>query len=73
MFVRNRSWRRSQNSRIQAKRLKRVKQVWQVDLSDSQDFNHWQGLARKSNFSCGCKICKPWKHFGNTKKFDKKK
>lgn len=23
----------------------------------------WEGKAKKSNFSCGCKLCKPHKHF----------
>jgi hypothetical protein len=70
--MRGRAWRRSQNLRIQKSRVQRVLDVWHLDLSNPETRQHWFGLARKSNFSCGCKICKPWKHFGNSKKFDKK-
>lgn len=70
--MRNRAWRRTQNLRVQKKRIKRLVDTWGINLSDPDKYNHWFGFARKGNFSCGCKICKPWKHFGNSKKFDKR-
>lgn len=55
--MRDRAWRRTQTNKIQTRRIK----LWGKIGWKKMDERH-KGMARKSNFSCGCMMCKPWKH-----------
>jgi len=57
-----RAKRRTQTERVKNNRIEKLQCLWSRDLSDKE-----KGRLRKSNGSCGCGMCKPWKH-----KLDKK-
>ena len=57
------AYRRAQNERIVKKRRK----IW-IDINpDWARREDVQGKFRKTNFSCGCGMCKPHKHGLDTK------
>jgi len=57
---RGREWRMDQTKKVQNRRVK----GWQVRGWTKLDERHI-GMMRKSNFSCGCAFCKPWKYEKN--------
>lgn len=83
--MRTRDFRRYQMFRIQRKRFNKVKRQFQDWLNEGEDYrwaSFWQGERRPidpgffeklrwSHYGCGCKACKPWKHFRG-KQFDYK-
>jgi len=59
---RTRAWRRHQTKRVQRRRLKHWLRLW-----NSEHTVRCIGKLKKDNFSCGCPMCKPWKHGLDTK------
>jgi hypothetical protein len=55
--MRDRAWRRTQTKKIQDRRVKLWKQIGWTKMDERHI-----GMMRKKNFSCGCLMCKPWKH-----------
>ena len=60
MEKRDRSWRREQTKKIQERRIK----GWRQRGWTKMDKRHI-GMMKKSNFGCGCQLCKPWKYGKN--------
>ena len=60
---RDRAWRRDQTKRVQIKRIK----AWESFGTITKEKH--KGMMRKTHFGCGCKMRKPWKHFGNADVF----
>jgi hypothetical protein len=54
---RNRQWRRDTTQKKVEQRVK----MWARNGWKNLDERH-VGMMRKTNFSCGCIMCKPWKH-----------
>ena len=54
--MKNRAQRRADTERVKQKRYSKWKCLW-----EGMDERR-QGQLRKTNFSCGCTMCKPWKH-----------
>lgn len=65
MSHRDKSWRIAQTDRIQSKRIKN----WTAKSNAIGQEKH-KGMMRKTHFGCGCKMCKPWKHFGDNKHWE---
>lgn len=55
--MRNREWRRYIAKKKAEDRIK----AWKSHSGWIMSERH-KGMAKKSNFSCGCVNCKPWKH-----------
>lgn len=53
----DRSERRHRAQKKAAKRIRKWKSCANWEMTEKQ-----KGQARKENFSCGCIMCKPWKH-----------
>ena len=51
--------------RVQRNRIKK----WEQPNRGIGKDKH-RGMMKKTHFGCGCKICKPWKHYGNNKNWD---
>ena len=70
MEQRNRAWRRSQTIRIQSNRQKTWAKIHNFEWAkEPKNF----GKFKKNNFSCGCSMCKPWKHGRSDNYSDSKK
>ena len=55
--------------RVQKKRVGKLQCIWERDLSEKE-----RGKLKDGNMSCGCGMCKPWKHkLGDKMKFSDKK
>lgn len=65
--MRSKNWRKHQTKRVQKKRIK----MWSQGNHRISEEKH-KGMMRKTHFGCGCKMCKPWKYFGNNKSWDHK-
>jgi hypothetical protein len=56
---RSRAYRRQQSERVSKKRMR----IWGAMVKEWKNDPKQLGRMRKSNFSCGCGMCKPWKHW----------
>lgn len=66
--MKNKAQRLADTKKIQQKRYSKWKCLWE-NMSTRKI-----GQLRKNNFSCGCTMCKPWKHkIGDSMKFSDKK
>lgn len=54
--MKSRAQRRSDTERVKQKRYSKWKCLWE-NMDERR-----KGQLRKTNFSCGCVMCKPWKH-----------
>ena len=65
--MKSRAQRRADTERVRKNRIEKLECMWERDLSKKE-----KGRLRKSNGSCGCGMCKPWKHTGNNRSWSER-